>query len=269
MGELMNHRCAIAGGVLGAIFVCGTAAAQETLPPADTGMPTVVTPQPTAEPAPTSAPATATQTSTTTVTSAEPMPYVPAKKSCGLINHDCKGPHFALAIEGGAAAFQEAGPFAFNTGIGSVSSTGPSWGFRVGADLTRWLGVDAHYVGMNNRASGEAIPGGSVSLLTSGFTGELRFTAPIPYVQPYLLTGAGVYTTSITGSNAAQGKSPLFGSTEFGVPLGVGLSIPISDGVSAGGELTYHRFFGESFAGKEEIGGGDLTTMNTVVRARL
>ena len=38
--------------------------------------------------------------------------------------------------------------------------------------------------------------------------------------------------------------------------------------MSIGGELTYHRLFGEGFtANEEEIGGGDVTTFNAVVRA--
>lgn len=53
------------------------------------------------------------------------------------------------------------------------------------------------------------------------------------------------------------------------MPFGVGLSIPISNGVSAGAELTYPRFFGESFSKDEEFGGGDLTTLDAIVRARL
>lgn len=75
--------------------------------------------------------------------------------------------------------------------------------------------------------------------------------------------------TSVTGSDNAQAATPLTGSTEFGVPIGLGLSIPITNGVSVGAELTYHRFFGESFSADEEFGGGDLTTMNAVVRGRL
>lgn len=265
----MTHRWLAVSGVLAAFFVCDAASAQEMTPQSPAPPPAT---DPSTDPAPTVA-------STTMVTSAEPLPPRPsaeerepspsARKSCGLINHACSGPHVALALEGGASSFNESSPFAFNTGIGSVSTTGPSWGVRVGLELTSWLAFDAHYAGMNNHASGAGAPDGSVSLLTSGVTGEVRLTAPLPYVQPYLLTGAGVYSTSVTGSASAQGRSPLLGSTELGVPVGLGLSIPIAHGISAGAELTYHRFFGESFASDEEIGGGDLTTMNAVVRARL
>ena len=248
-------------------LACGTAAAQEAAP-ATSDTPVAAT-----------TPATTTATSTTAVTSAEPMPAAPSpaeaapaptpEKSCGLINHSCKGPHIALAIEGGASSYNEGGPFGFNTGIGSVTKTGPSWGLRVGVELNRWLAFDAHYTGTNNGGSGVGAPNGSVSLLTSAATAEVRLTAPIPYVQPYFFTGAGVYSTSITGAATAQGSSPFFGSTEPGVPIGLGLNVPIADGVSAGAELTYHRFFGESFATDQQFGGGDLTTMNAVIRARM
>jgi outer membrane protein with beta-barrel domain len=249
-------------------LVCGTAAAQEAAPQTSAATAPATTPE-----------TTTTSTSTTVVTSAEPMPAAasaeeaaPAptpEKSCGLINHSCKGPHIALAIEGGASSYNEGGPFGFDTGIGSITKAGPAWGLRVGVEVNRWLAFDAHYTGTNNNGSGVGVPNGTVSLLTSAATAEIRLTAPIPYVQPYFFTGAGVYTTSITGDATAQGASPFFGSTEPGVPIGLGLSVPIADGVSAGAELTYHRFFGESFATDEELGGGDLTTMNAVIRARL
>ncbi len=261
----MNHRSLAVSSVLAAFFVCNVASAQETTPTADP--PLAVAPS-------TTAPATST-----TVTSAEPAP-LPAspeeaaptasqQKSCGLINHACTGTHVALALEGGASSFNESSPFGFSSGTGSVTKAGPSWGLRVGLEVTRWFAVDAHYSGMNNHASGVGAPNGSVSLLTSGVTGEVRLTAPIPYVQPYFYTGAGMYSTSVTGSDSAQGRSPLYGSTHLGVPVGLGLSVPISSGISAGAELTYHRFFGEVYANEEEFGGGDMTTMNAVLRARL
>lgn len=120
--------------------------------------------------------------STTTVTSAEPTaPYdAPAEPSCGLVNRSCKDAHLALAIEGGVSSYNESNPFTFNTGTGSVSAAGPSWGLRVGVELSRWLAFDAHYMGTNDHGNGVATPNGSVSLFTSAATGEVRFTAPIP-----------------------------------------------------------------------------------------
>lgn len=259
---VMKSRVALAGGVLGALFVCGAASAQEQVAP-----PPAAPPPPAAVP---TYPAYATTAvSTTTITSAEPQVAMPKPKSCGLINHACKVPHFTLAVDGGAAAFNESGPLGFGTGTGAVTSGGPSWGVRVGAELLSWLAVDAHYMGMSNSGRGAATPNGDVRLLTSAVTGEVRFTAPLPYVHPYVYGGAGVYSTSVTGDDSAQAASPMHGSTEFGVPMGAGIDVPIKDGISAGAEVTYHRFFGEEFSGTEEIGGGDLTTANAVIRARL
>ena len=193
----------------------------------------------------------------------------PEKRPCGLLGHPCSYPHFALALEGGVVSTNESGPFSFDTGVGTVSHTGPSWGLRGGVELLSWFAIDAHYIGMNNHASGEAEPTGGVTLFTNAFNGELRFTVPLKYVQPYLFTGAGVYTTSITGATSAKNGSPLHGSTELGIPIGLGLGIPVTHAISVGGELTYHRLFGEEFSKNEEIGGGDFTTFNAVVRARL
>ena len=207
---------------------------------------------------------------TTTTTSAEESGYVQHEKRCGLIDHSCKHPHVEFALDGGAASFNESGPFSFNTSIGHVTSTGPAWGARVGTNLFRWLGVDAHYIGMNNDVHGAASSTvGSTALLTSGGTVEVRFILPIPFVQPYALVGGGIYHTAVTGSDAARANSQLFSGTSWGMPLGVGLNIPIQDGVSLGAEAVYHRMFGESYSLNADFNGGDLTTFNAVVRANL
>jgi hypothetical protein len=38
--------------------------------------------------------------------------------------------------------------------------------------------------------------------------------------------------------------------------------------MSVGAEMTYHRFFGESFSENEDIGGGEPLTINAVLRFR-
>ncbi len=235
----MMIRAIAFGGFLGASLFCHVASADEPTPLAQ-------------------------DSSADAVASAHPD-----KPQCGLIHRPCAYPHLALAVEGGVVVLNESGPFGFTTGVGSITSAGPSWGARVGVDLLSWFSIDAHYIGMHNAAKGVAAPAGSVGLLTNAATGELRFTVPLRYVQPYLFTGAGVYSTSITGAAAARAASPLYGSTELGVPIGIGFGIPITPGLSLGAELTYHRLFGESFADDDAIGGGDLTTFNAVLRARL
>jgi hypothetical protein len=191
------------------------------------------------------------------------------KEPCGFIHHPCMYPHLALAVEGGVAIFNESGPFGFTTGVGAGTYPGASWGLRVGVELLRWLAIDAHYIGMDNHARANRAPVGAVGLFTNAATAELRFTLPIPYVQPYLFTGAGVYSTSVTGSTTARAASPYFGSTELGVPIGLGVAVQITNALSLGGELTYHRLFGESFATDDDVGGGDLTTFNLLLRGRI
>lgn len=163
----------------------------------------------------------------------------------------------------------EGGPFGFDTGVGTVTTLGTAWGARVGVEFLRWFAIDAHYIGMRDHANGLGAPNGSVSLLTSAVTGEARFTLPTPFVQPYLFVGAGVYSTSITGSDGAKAASPLYGSTEFGMPIGIGANVSLGRALTIGPELTYHRLFGEAFADDDEIGGGDFLTFNLVLRARL
>jgi hypothetical protein len=136
---------------------------------------------------------------------------------------------------------------------------------RAGVELTRWFALEAHYIGMSNHADESVSVGGSRGLFTNAVTAELRFTAPTPLIQPYLFFGAGWYSTSVSGAST---RTQLTGSSELGVPIGVGLQIPLRRGVSLGAEATYHRFFGESFAEDEDIGGGEPFSLNAVLRFR-
>jgi len=198
-----------------------------------------------------------------TIAEVRPGPSTPP---CTVKHQPCAYPHLAVAVDGGVSHFGEGEPFGFKTGTGSATSTGPAWGARFGAEFAPWFALEAHYIGMSNHAKDFTSVGGSRGLFTNALVAELRFTAPVPYVQPYLFVGGGVYSTSITGSSTS---TQLTGSTEFGVPIGVGLAVAVCPGVSVGAELTYHRFFGESFSENEDIGGGEPLTGNAVVRVRL
>ena len=188
---------------------------------------------------------------------------------CQFRQRPCGGPHFTLAVETGVNAWNEGQPFAFGVGVGSSTSAGPDWGFRVGFEFTRWLAIDAHYVGMSNLAQRFVSTGGPIHLFTNAAIAEARFTLPLSYVQPYVFIGAGVYGTAIVGSDDARAATPMTRSTEFGLPVGIGVTVPVTDTFSVGTEITYHRLFGESLADDDEIGGGEPTTFNAVLRIRL
>lgn len=190
----------------------------------------------------------------------------PTAAPCTLSHHPCVFPHLALAIDGGVSHFTESSPLGFDTGVGSITDTGPAWGARVGVELLPWFAIDAHYIGMSNRADASQSVGGRRSLLSNAAVAEFRFTIPTHSVEPYAFIGAGVYSTKITGSSTS---TPLYGSTEFGIPVGLGLGVPLCPGLSLGAELAYHRLFGESFEDNDDIGGGDPTSATVVLRARL
>ena len=200
---------------------------------------------------------------------ADQASYTPDPR-CGLIDHSCKHLHLEVALDGGGEHIVENSVFGFNDSTGKVTSTGPAWGARVGTRLTSWFGLDLHYIGMNNHVNGAAAStAGGTALLTSAATFEIRFIAPIPYVQPYIVGGIGFYHTSVTGSDAATAKSPFFGGTSKGSPVGFGIQVPIKYGVTVGGEAIYHRMFGEVYSRNDQFDGGDFTSFTAVVRAAL
>ncbi len=178
----------------------------------------------------------------------------------------CSYPHLVFGVDAGVSHFNEGNLFGFGTGTGSITGLGPAWGLRAGVEIKRWFAVEAHYIGMSNPADDSVSTGGSRGLFTNAIAAELRFTVPTPYVQPYLFFGPGWYSTSVSGSSTT---TQLIGSSEFGIPLGIGFQVPLPRGLSLGAEMTYHRFFGESFSANEDIGGGEPTSFNAVLRFRL
>jgi hypothetical protein len=186
------------------------------------------------------------------------------------------GPELMFGGDLGLSTMTETGPFDFNKGVGGVTDAGPAWGVRAAVELFPWLGVEARYVGMYNSAQRSVSPGGNVGFLTTGAEAVVRITAPTPYVHPYIFGGVAYYDVSLIGSSRAQQSSVLQSSSQPGIPLGFGFDVPLTWYVTVGLEATYHFQLGEDFStdttttkGGAGIDGGDLSTFNAVVRARL
>jgi hypothetical protein len=113
-------------------------------------------------------------------------------------------------------------------------------------------------------------PGGAVGFLSSGAEAAVRFTAPLPFVRPYVLAGVGYYDVAVVGGPGAQAASVLHSSVQPGIPMGVGIDVPLTWYFSLDLEAAYHFQLGESFASvtTNGINGGDLTTLGVVLRAR-
>jgi hypothetical protein len=185
-------------------------------------------------------------------------------------------PELLLGGDLGVSAMTETSPFGFNKGVGGVTGAGPAWDVRAGVDFVPWLGLEARYVGMYNAAQRSVSPGGDVGFLTTGIEAVVRFTAPTPYVRPYIFAGIAYYDVSLVGSAQAQEASSLHSSSQPGIPLGFGFDVPLTWYLSVDLEATYHFQLGESFSddttttkGGSGIDGGDLSTFNAGVRVRL
>jgi hypothetical protein len=178
-------------------------------------------------------------------------------------------PVLTWGVEGGVGALNEGHPFAFNEGVGAVTNAGGVWGARLGVDVLSWLGFEARYLGGYNGGHGVVNAGGDVAYLLSSGQLVLRLIVPIPYVRPYVFSGIGVYDFHLMGSRAARAASTLNSTTQAGIPIGIGVEVPLSWHVSFAVEATYHFQFSESFSKIEDISGGDLSTLTGVMRFRL
>ncbi|HEY5242166.1 MAG TPA: outer membrane beta-barrel protein [Polyangiaceae bacterium] len=181
------------------------------------------------------------------------------------------GPEIVFGLDIGTSKFDESGPFGFNNGIGSVTSAGPAWGVRGGVELLRWLALEAHYVGMYNGVQLSVSPTGSVGYFTTGVDAFARFTLPLPYVHPYLLSGVGYYDYALSGSSTAKAGTVMNSTSQPSIPMGVGVDVPLNWHLSVGLEATYHFSIGESYSAvtTNKIDGGDASAFSAVMRFRL
>ncbi len=181
------------------------------------------------------------------------------------------GPEIMFGADFGVSAMTETGPFGFNRGVGSATLAGPSWGVRAGIEVLPWLGLEGRYVGMYNSVQGPMSPAGSVGFLTTGGEAVLRLTAPFRFVHPYVFGGVGYYDIALAGGSGAQAGTVFHSSSQPGIPMGFGVDVPLTWYLSLDAEATYHFQLGEDFSAvtTNGIDGGDLTTFNAVLRARL
>jgi hypothetical protein len=130
------------------------------------------------------------------------------------------------------------------------------------------VAVEAGYLGMYDSGRAVVSPTGSVGFLTTGVDAVLRLTAPLPYVHPYVVGGAGYYDVAFVGATAG---SVLHSSSQPALVLGFGVDVPLTWHLSVGAEGVYHHQSNETYSSDTTNGidGGDLTTFDIVVRARL
>jgi Outer membrane protein beta-barrel domain len=178
-------------------------------------------------------------------------------------------PVLTWGLELGVGHLNEGHPFAFDDGVGGVTSAGPAWGLRLGVDLLSWLGLEARYFGAFNDGKGIVTVGGDVAYLLSSGELVVRLTLPVPFARPYIFSGIGVYNFQLTGTPAARTASLLNSTTQAGVPIGVGVEFPLSWHFSLAVEATYHFQLGESFSSVDNIAGGDFSTLTGVMRFRM
>jgi hypothetical protein len=180
-------------------------------------------------------------------------------------------PVFVVGGDLGVAAMNENGPLGFGGGVGSVTHPGPAWGVRLGIDLYSWLGFEARYVGMFDPIDKSVSPTGSVGFLTTGGEAVARLVLPLPFLHPYAFAGFGYYNVAVVGSASARAGSVLFSSSQPGIPVGIGVDVPITESLSVAVEATYRFQLGENYSADTANGidGGDLTSLAAVARLRL
>lgn len=188
----------------------------------------------------------------------------------GCSDRPWEGPRVVFGVGIGVSAMNESGPFGFDNGVGSVTEPGPSWAIRIGVEMLPWVAVEASYLGMYDSARAAVSPGGSVGFLTTGADAVVRLTAPLPYVHPYAVGGAGYYDVTLAGSSSATGASVVHSSSQPALVVGFGVDVPLTWHVSVGAEGVYHHQSNETYSSvtTNGIDGGDLTTFDVVIRAR-
>jgi hypothetical protein len=175
------------------------------------------------------------------------------------------GPELEVGVAAGLSAMNESGPLGFQNGVGSVMNPGPAWSILAGVEVFPWLALEARYLGMYDSARSSVSSSGG--FLASAGTAVVRFTAPLPYVHPYAFGGIGYYDVGFSGPS----DSVLHSSSQAGIPMGIGIDVPLNYHLSFGAEASYNFQLGESYSDVtvNGIDGGDITRFDLVLRARL
>jgi hypothetical protein len=175
------------------------------------------------------------------------------------------GPQLEVGVALGISAMNESGPLGFHNGVGAVMNAGPAWSVLAGVEVFSWLALEVRYLGMYDSAKSSVSASGG--LLASAGTGVMRFTVPLPYVHPYAFGGIGYYDFHFAGPS----DSVLHSSAQAGIPMGVGIDVPLNYHLSLGAEASYNFQLGESYSDVtvNGIDGGDVTRFDLVLRARL
>jgi hypothetical protein len=180
----------------------------------------------------------------------------------------------AVARGGGPLPWRPMFTAAVDAGVGAFGGqllprevyTGGTWGVRVGVDFFDWLGLEARYFGMANALYAPAVGAGTA--LTNGGSAVLRWTAPIPWVQPYVLTGVGGYHTAVQQST--QSTAGVLRSQSYLVfPIGFGLNVPLGRYVAVGVESDYHVIVNTADETNTSWNQTGIWTGSAVVRFRL
>jgi opacity protein-like surface antigen len=195
------------------------------------------------------APAPGAVESRTTVVVVEPAPVRPKPFA------------FSFGIEGGVTYFTENTPFGTDAGIGQALTTGYNLGLRASFEFLPWLALDARGLLANNNGNGIVKFG---STTTSGGLGALRFTLPVPHIQPYALVGFGGYHLGASGS-----KTLLVDDTVSAFEFGLGAKVPTGNNVEVGVEYLYSHLNSEVVSTNPNADGGDPTTLSLFLQYRL
>ncbi len=175
------------------------------------------------------------------------------------------GPQIEFGATLGVSAMNESGPLGFGNGVGAVMHPGPAWGVLIGVEVLPWLAFEGRYLGMYDGSRASVSSSGG--FLASAATASVRLTAPLPYVHPYVFGGVGYYDFDFDGPASAA----LHSSSQAGIPLGVGIDIPLGYHLSVGAEASYNFQLNENYSNVTVggIDGGDVTRFDLVLRARL
>jgi hypothetical protein len=194
-----------------------------------------------------------------------------AQADCECV-HEAEGPAmrpsfaFTLGGQGGIAYFTERTPFGTDSNIGQGLAPGFNLGLRASFSFFSWLALDARALLLRNEGNAFVNYG---STTTAGGLGAVRFTLPVPHVQPYALVGAGGYHMGVaTGGGTAKGTL-LVDDAVSAVELGLGAIVPTGYGVQVGVEWLYSHLNDEFLSTNPSANGGDPSTLSFFVQYRL
>jgi hypothetical protein len=134
------------------------------------------------------------------------------------------------------------------------TEVGPAYGATFGFFPLQFAGIEVSYQGSVNSIT-PPTSGGSLSqagfdrVVSNGVLGDVRLSAPLRVIEPYVFGGAGWIRVSQEGAGSLPDRS----TDSLAIPVGGGIDVHVTKRFQVGGRFTYDFLTSNDIPGASNV----------------